>query len=144
MKRASLTVPPAKPKTEAPDLTDRLLSRGETPAPKRTARKGGSETRPDASRPIAKPAPAAPRASKPPPSPSTPSSAPSVTREAVDTSAAASVDKALAHCNEALAALKAAANDVPARYDVAIRFRLDALAHHIRQVAEYLASAARK
>jgi hypothetical protein len=33
---------------------------------------------------------------------------------------------------------------VPARYDVAIRFRLDALAHHIRQVAEYLASAARK
>jgi hypothetical protein len=33
---------------------------------------------------------------------------------------------------------------VPARYDVAIRFRLDALAHHIRQVAEYLESAARK
>ena len=140
MKRASLTVPPAKPKTEAPDLTDRLLSRGETPAPKRTSRKGGSETRPDASRPIAKPAPAAPRASKLPPSPSAPASVQSVTREAVDTS----VDKALAHCHEALAALKVAANDVPARYDVAIRFRLDALAHHIRQVAEYLASAARK
>jgi len=140
MKRASLTVPPAKPKTEAPDLTDRLLSRGETPAPKRTSRKGGSETRPDASRPLAKPAPAAPRASKLPPSPSAPASVQSVTREAVDTS----VDKALAHCHEALAALKAAANDVPARYDVAIRFRLDALAHHIRQVAEYLASAARK
>ena len=140
MKRASLTAPPAKPKTEAPDLTDRLLSREGMPAPKRSSRKDASETRPDASRPKAKPAPA-PRAPK---SSSASTSVQSVAQQSVDISAAASADKALAQCRAALAALKAAANDVPARYDIAIRFRLDALAHHIRQVAEYLESAARK
>src|SRR5574341_768381 len=134
MKRASLTAPPAKPKTEAPDLTDRLLSREGMPAPKRTSRRGGSETRPEASRPKARPAPA-PRAPQSSSAPSS-SSDSSVSPEAVD--------EALAHSRAALAALKAAANDVPARYDVAIRFRLDALAHHIRQVAEYLESAARQ
>lgn len=138
MKRASLTAPPAKPKTEAPDLTDRLLSREGMPVPKRSSRKGGLETRPDASRPKAKPALRAPESS----SPSTPVQ--SVAKPSVDRSAAASVDKALVQSRAALAALKAAADDVPARYDVAIRFRLDALAHHIRQVAEYLESAARK
>jgi len=132
MKRASLTAPPAKPKTEAPDLTDRLLPREGMPAPKRSSRKGESETRPDASRPKAKPAPRAPQSH--PLSSSTPTSS-------SDSSVS---DKALAQSRAALAALKAAANDVPARYDVAIRFRLDALAHHIRQVAEYLESAARK
>jgi hypothetical protein len=60
------------------------------------------------------------------------------------TSVDTAVDKALAQCRDALAALKAAAGEAPARYEVAIRFRLDALAHHIRQVAEYLDSAARK
>lgn len=134
MKRASLTAPPAKPKTEAPDLTDRLLPREGMPAPKRSSRKGESETRPDASRPKAKPAPAPRAPQSPPPSSSAPTSS-------SDSSVS---DKALAQSRAALAALKAAANDVPARYDVAIRFRLDALAHHIRQVAEYLESAARK
>jgi len=134
MKRASLTAPPAKPKTEAPDLTDRLLPREGMPAPKRSSRKGGSESRPDAARPIAKPAPAPRAPQSPPPSSSAPSSSSDLSVS----------DKALAQSRAALAALKAAANDVPARYDVAIRFRLDALAHHIRQVAEYLESAARK
>lgn len=138
MKRASLTAPPAKPKTEAPDLTDRLLSREGMPAPKQSSRQGGSETRPVASRPKAKPAPRAPESS------SISTSVQPVAKQSVDTPAAASIDKALAQSRAALAALKAAANDVPARYDVAIRFRLDALAHHIRQVAEYLESAARK
>jgi hypothetical protein len=59
-------------------------------------------------------------------------------------SSVSSVDKALAQCRNALAALKVAADDIPARYDTAVRFRLDSLAHHIQQIAEYLVSAARK
>lgn len=137
MKRASLTVSPAKPKTEAPDLTDRLLSRGETPAPKRSTPKPAAKRPEAASRPKAKTAPAAPSAPKSPPAlqpSSAPSSVPSVT----------SVDKALAQSRAALTALKVAADDIPARYDTAIRVRLDSLAHHIQQIAEYLVSAARK
>ena len=144
MKRASLTLTPAKPKTVSPDLTDRLLARdpstslreapprGKTsakPAPKRTPAKAAS--------PQSKTSPTPKQPAPNPLSASSPaSSAPSVSREAVD--------KALTQSHAALAALKAAAAEAPARYDVALRYRLDALAHHIRQVAEYFASAAHK
>jgi hypothetical protein len=134
MKRASLTVPPAKPKAEATDFTDRLLPREGMPAPKRSSRKGGSETRPDASRLKAKPAPRAPKSS------STSTSVQAVAKQPVDTP----VDEALAQSRAALTALHMAANDVPARYEIAIRVRLDVLAHHIQQVTEYLEAYTRK
>lgn len=144
MKRASLTVRPAKPKAETADLTDRLLPREPPPALRRKQPEPAASRVAAASRSKA-PSPA-PRASRTgglatrarAVAPSSLQSVQSVT--SVDTT----VDKALAQCRDALAALKAAAGEAPARYEVAIRFRLDALAHHIRQVAEYLDSAARK
>ncbi len=126
MKRASLTVAPARPKTDAPDLTDRLLSRGGSPAPQRIQPKPAA-----AARPKAKAAPVSPRVPKAPPTPQ-PSSIKS-SREAVQ-----SVDEALSKSRAALDALKAAAGEAPARYEIALRYRLDALAHHIRQVTEFL------
>ena len=146
MKRASLTVIPAKPKTESPDLTDRLLARdpsaslreappraraGATPPAKRTPPKAAT-SRPQATPAPKQPAPKRPHAPKL--SSDKSSSVPSVL----------SVDQALTQCRAALDALKAAAGEAPARYDVALRYRLDALAHHIRQIAEYFESAARK
>ena len=58
-------------------------------------------------------------------------------------SSAASVDEALTQSRAAVAALKAAAGQAPARYDVALRYRLDALAHHLQQVTEFVESARR-
>jgi len=54
--------------------------------------------------------------------------------------AAADLKKALAEADRAVAALVAAAGIAPARYDLAVRYRLDALVHHLRQVAEFMAS----
>ncbi len=48
--------------------------------------------------------------------------------------------KALASTEEAVAALMAAAESTPARHDLAVRYRLDALAHHLQQVGEFIAS----
>jgi hypothetical protein len=44
--------------------------------------------------------------------------------------------------HEAAQALRAAARGVPARYELALRYRLEALAHHVQQVAEFLAGRA--
>jgi hypothetical protein len=51
------------------------------------------------------------------------------------------IEAALAQSGAALAALRQAASQSPARYDIALRFRLDALAHHLQQVAEFVALA---
>ena len=37
-------------------------------------------------------------------------------------------------------ALQKAARSEPARYQVALRFRLDSLAHHVQQVKDYAAA----
>jgi hypothetical protein len=52
--------------------------------------------------------------------------------------APAELKGALALAEQAVAALVAAAGAAPARHNLAVRYRLDALAHHFRQVAEFL------
>ena len=46
---------------------------------------------------------------------------------------------ALAQTHAALSALNAARVAAPARYDLAVRYRLDALAHHLEQVTQFIA-----
>jgi len=112
MKRARLTVAPAPPKAEAADLTDRLLARESKPKP-RTMK----------------------RARKPNPSPLSSS-------QSVDSPSPALLESALVQSRAALVALREASSHSPSRYDVALRYRLDALAHHLQQVAEFAALAA--
>ena len=120
MKRASLTIPPKTQKRDAPDLTDRLLERDSAlkaekmPRAKPTPKK--RET-PRARAPRAEPLP-------PPVSPS-----PKPIDELAD---------ALQQSQAALEALQRAALAEPSRYDLAVRYRLDALAHHLRQVSEFV------
>jgi hypothetical protein len=120
MKRAALTVYPPTASAEPADLTDRLLAReaGNLPAPA-TKRRGP----PRASRAGRKTAPAEPAAA---------SLAPA--------SDASSLEVALAAADSATEALRQAGRDAPARYDVALRYRLDALAHHLQQVKEFVTS----
>lgn len=54
--------------------------------------------------------------------------------------APAPLKEAVAEAAKAVAALIAAADSAPAKYDLALRYRLDALAHHLRQVAEFIAA----
>jgi hypothetical protein len=49
---------------------------------------------------------------------------------------------ALAAADSATEALRQAAREAPARYDVALHYRLDALAHHLQQVREFVANLA--
>jgi hypothetical protein len=49
---------------------------------------------------------------------------------------------ALAAAEAAALALRQARSEAPARYDVALGYRLDALAHHLQQVSEFVASLA--
>jgi hypothetical protein len=48
--------------------------------------------------------------------------------------------QALSQSEKALAAPVEAASGAPSRYDLAVRYRLDALAHHLKQVADFIAS----
>lgn len=48
--------------------------------------------------------------------------------------------RALEETEKALDALVAAAEAAPARHDLAVRYRLDALRQHLRQVSEFVAS----
>jgi hypothetical protein len=129
MKRASLNVVPPPAKTETTDLTDRLLAGEAQPAapdsgkPKRrrSARRAG----PPATG--AAPMPAAPRAAP------EPQSEPRVL-EATD-----SLAEALRQAKLAAEALDGAARQSPARYHLGVRVRVDALAHHLRQVAAFIA-----
>ncbi|MBI3764870.1 MAG: hypothetical protein HY260_23770 [Chloroflexi bacterium] len=50
----------------------------------------------------------------------------------------AALKHALIETHNAIAALIAAAGTAPAQYDLAVRYRLDALAHHLQQVAEFI------
>jgi hypothetical protein len=56
--------------------------------------------------------------------------------------AASSLESALAAAEAATAALRQAGREAPARYDVALHYRLDSLAHHLQQVKEFVASLA--
>ena len=135
MKRASLSVLPPAAKTEPADLTDRLLDReaatGQAPAehgaeskPKRRAAKTAAKRR----------ATAAPATAAQPSPPAEPESVPTVI-EASDV-----VGEALRQAEQAAQALDSAARVTPARFHLALRYRLDALAHHLRQVGEFVAA----
>ena len=122
MKRATLTALPAAGITAiAEDLTDRLLACEPAPANLRAA-----------SQP--KPPSVAPRRRAPRTKP----------QEAERTGGANSGDSlepALRAAEQAVAALQLAARSEPARYEVALRYRLDSLAHHVQQVRDYVAAA---
>ncbi len=116
MKRATLTAYPTTHSSEPVDLTDRLLQREDgqpSAAPARRRRKQSVEGQ---IQPKATPVPVPP--------------------------AASALEAALSATDSATQALRAAARAAPARYEVALHYRLDALAHHLQQVQEYVASLA--
>jgi hypothetical protein len=128
MKRATLTAYPTTPPSEPADLTDRLLERedGQTAA---SARMSPKRRR---AQPRPRPALVEPGAEAPQvPAPETRAS-----------QASSSLEAALAGADSAADALRQASREAPARYDVALRYRLDALAHHLQQVKEFVASLA--
>ena len=119
MKRATLTALPASGLTTgAHDLTDRLLNREPAVASSNTS-----------SKPKRAAAPRRRAARAEPPA------APPVSQAAED-----SFGPALRAAEQAVAALQLAARSEPARYEVALRYRLDSLAHHVQQVRDYLAA----
>ncbi len=132
MKRASLSVKPAPPKAAPADLTDRLLDR----EAERAAQPASPAPQPKRRRaPQARPA--APAGTN------EPQAQPPVL-EASAPDDGASLHAALSQAAGAADALEAAARQAPARYEVALRYRLDALAHHLRQVADFVGSLARR
>jgi hypothetical protein len=126
MKRARLTVAPQTKKTEAPDLTDRLLEKDAAVSGEPTPRPARSPVKRAAARPKVKTVETPPPASAAFPTGSPVQQKPDALAEA------------LAQSNVALTALRAAALAEPGRYDLALRYRLDALAHHLRQVSEFV------
>jgi hypothetical protein len=122
MKRATLTAYPTTPPAEPGDLTDRLLEREENRSAgalrKRRVRQAGANP---AGRKVK---PAAPEALAAPTAPDS------------------NIEMALVSAEVAAAALRQAAREAPARYDVALRYRLDALAHHLQQVKEFVTALA--
>ncbi|MCC6189994.1 MAG: hypothetical protein IT318_13245 [Anaerolineales bacterium] len=133
MKRASLSVFPPSAKTEPADLTDRLLDRevagGQQPAEAKRARQ--PRRRGAGARRQSQAAPSAPPADEPQLAPAA--------KQASETLA-----EALRQAQSAAQALEQAARGAPARHHLGLRVRLDALAHHLRQVAEYAATLAGK
>ena len=128
MKRATLSaIPASTPASAGGDLTDRLLNRESAQAgdaaaarPPAPARATAKTARPRAQRPNAIPA-----------------------KPAKSTQSAPKSDalgQALQSAQQAVEALQAAGRAEPARYEVALRFRLDSLAHHIQQVKDYVAA----
>jgi hypothetical protein len=121
MKRATLTAYPATTPSQPTDLTDRLLENEDRqPAPSSARRQRGRHPAREpgpAERPVPEPVPTA-------------------------TPVASSLEKALAAADSATEALRQAGREAPARYDVALRYRMDALAHHLQQVKVFVASLA--
>jgi hypothetical protein len=131
MKRATLTTYPITPPSEPADLTDRLLQREDgasgAPVPRRRRRRTqDSQTQPDIN--------LAPLSGALPPS------APAAASNTAP--AASELEMALAAADSATESLRQAARQAPARYDVALHYRLDALAHHLQQVKEFVAALA--
>jgi len=78
--------------------------------------------------------------------PSQPATRPATKRTRRQAAAApppvSALETALAATETATEALRLAAREAPARYDVALHYRLDALAHHLQQVKEFVANLA--
>jgi hypothetical protein len=133
MKRASLkSVKVSVLSNPSQDVTDRILKTDE-----------GEKTQ-LAPSPRAAAAPAKPskprRSRTPDPSPTDSSAQPTTPSPAVSAPEADVLSEAIAQTRLALSALNAARDSAPARYNLGIRYRLDSLAHHIEQVAEFVTS----
>ena len=122
MKRATLNAYPTTPASEPGDITDRLLEREGNPSTAPPAQPHPRQTGNGPARP--KTQPAVPTAM----------AAPAV--------AESSLEAALVAAESAADALRQAAREAPARYEVALRYRLDALAHHLQQVSEFVTAVA--
>ena len=128
-KRASLPVARRAAPDTKPDLTDRLLEQHSVPAPApqpapRT--RAVLETAPVL--PELQPAAQAPQA-----------------KAVLETAPTFSeLEPALQAARQAVEALVAARRTTPARYQLAVRWRLDALAHHLEQVVQFLAALPKK
>lgn len=130
MKRAHLSVPASAPAAPAADLTDRLLDEAKSERPLREAksvkRKAASRSEERGAKGEEREATSAPIRSSVPSS--VDHSVPSVD----------SIDTALTQSRAAVQSLRLAADDLPARYNLGLRYRLDALAHHLAQIAEFV------
>ena len=150
MKRASLknAKVPVSPSAESKDVTDRLLGVKTEPAPRtpKSPAKPNPRARKMEAEPMSetqneplpyvpyRPVPEQPPAPPPGPTPQPPS-VPDLTR------AGEPVAQAVEKARAAVEALHTAGRSAPAQYDLAVRYRLDALAHHLEQVAEFVARA---
>lgn len=121
MKRASLSALPARTQPEPADLTDRLLAREAGRAPEPAAQAASPK----------QPAQRRKRAAK--------AKAPATAEAAaLEADVEPTLDQALAQATAATEALRQAAQGAPARYELAVRYRLQALAHHLHQVTEFV------
>ena len=125
MKRATLTAYPTALPSAPSDLTDRLLENEDGPSVTAPARRRRKQPRKTKTQPERQPAPVGPPALAQAPSP-----------------AVSGLEMALTATDSATEALRQAAREAPARYDVALHYRLDALAHHLQQVREFVANLA--
>ncbi len=118
MKRASLkTAKVPVTATTAPDVTDRILKADLAVAPV--------------------PSPKRPTPAKRRPRP-TPSNVTTAEHPITSQDAPGALDLALTQTRLALEALQQARAEAPAQYDLGVRYRLDALAHHLQQVADFM------
>ena len=150
MKRASLknAKVPVSPSAESKDVTDRLLGVKTEPAPRTP--KSSAKPKPRARKMEAKPmsetqneplpyVPYRPVPEQPPVPPPGPTPQSPAVPDMAET--AKPISQAVEKTREAVEALRVAGRSAPAQYDLAVRYRLDALAHHLEQVAEFLVRA---
>jgi hypothetical protein len=154
MKRASLKTAKV-PVAQSPggkDVTDRLLNRSDSTLPK-AASKTPAAPRKQRTRPTEvktmpetqdEPLPYVPYRPVPeqPPAPP-PGPTPQPAHLADVSQSGEPITQAVEKVRLAVEALQAAGRSTPARFDLAVRYRLDALAHHLEQVAEFLAGRAK-
>lgn len=155
-KRASLHVDKVPQTTShaGSDVTDRLLDRESPPRaaksvptppappvsrPDAAPPKADSDSARDKSAPGKEPLSYVPYRTVPEPPPALPPGPqPSAPNIAVPSNAPKLLAEAVAKTEAAIVALQSAAHTAPAQYDLALRYRLDALAHHLEQVAEFV------
>ncbi len=146
-KRASLHVDKVPQTTShaGSDVTDRLLDRESPPAAAKSARtppppKADTDSARDKSVRGKELLPYVPYTTVPEPPPAPPPGPqPSAPNIAVFSNVPKPLAEAVAKTEAAITALQSAAHTAPAQYDLALRYRLDALAHHLEQVAEFVA-----
>lgn len=155
-KRASLRVDnvPQTTSHAGSDVTDRLLDRESSPAAAKPAptppppparppdpapQKADTDSARDKSALGKEPLAYVPYRSVPEPPPAPPPGPqPSTPNIVVPSTAPKPLAEAVAKTEAAIVALQSAAHTAPAQYDLALRYRLDALAHHLEQVAEFV------